>query len=65
MFRLTHLAQVPLDSVCNVPPSLGEEAEQALELVEPVLQRFASPRLEGLPGPLYDQLFSRHLKPKK
>lgn len=59
---LTHLPQVLFDSVCYVAASLRDEAQQALQLVDPELQRFGSPCLEGLPGPLYDQLFPRHLE---
>lgn len=62
---LTYLSQVLFDSFCYVPASVWDEAQQALQLVDPELQRFGSPCLEGLPGPLYDQLFPRHLKLKK
>lgn len=62
---LTYLSQVLFDSFCYVPASVWDEAQQALQLVDPELQRFGSPCLEGLPGPLYDQLFPRHLKFKK
>jgi len=57
-----HLAEVPFDSICNVAPSLRDEEEQALQLLDPVLQRLGLPRLERLPGPLYNQQFSGHLK---
>lgn len=57
----THLAQVLFDSGRDVASSLRDEAEQTPQLVDPELQRFSLPCLEGLPGPLYGQLFPGHL----
>lgn len=58
---VTHLAQVLFDSGRDVASSLRDEAEQTPQLVDPELQRFSPPCLEGLPGPLYGQLFPGHL----
>lgn len=57
---IRHLAQVLLDSLRDVLPSLCDEAEQVPQLVDPAFQRFGFSRLEGLPGPLHGQLLSGH-----
>lgn len=58
----THLSQVFFDSCCNVLPSLSDEAQQILQLLEPELQRFGLPCLESPPGPQHSQFFPRHLQ---
>lgn len=62
---LNHLAEVPFNSICDVPPSLCDEAEQTVQLVNPVLQRLGVSCLERLSGPLHSELFPGHFELEK